>query len=183
MSLAVANRYARALVDVSADAKNNLDPAQVDETLAAFEEAFVSSVELSSVLSSPTVPPARKRAVVAKLGESIGLAPLVRNFLYVLIDHRRVALLGDIRRSFQRLLDERLGLVRADVTTALPLDEAQRARVAAELSRLTGKQVRSEYSIDPALLGGVSARIGSTIYDGSVRGRLGSLRRQLTAEV
>lgn len=182
MSLAAATRYAQALVDVALDSRHRLDPAQVVSAIETLEQAIRGSSDLRNVLDSPAVPSSRKRAVIARLGAAIGLPPLVRNFFYVVIDHRRTALLGDIRRSFQTLLDERLGVVRADVSSALPLDEAQRARVAAELGRVTGKQVRCEYSVDPALVGGVSARIGSTIYDGSVRGRLATLRRSLAAE-
>lgn len=182
MSLAVATRYARALVEIAVDPRNQLDPSKVVESLEAFEGAIRTSSDLHNVLESPAVPATRKRAVVAKLGAPLGMPPLVRNFFCVLINHRRVSLLGDIRRSFQTLLDERLGVVRAEVSSALPLDEAQRARVAAELTRLTGKQVRCEYTVDADLVGGVSARIGSTIYDGSVRGRLANLRRTLAAE-
>jgi F-type H+-transporting ATPase subunit delta len=183
MSLAVATRYAQALVDIALDPKYRLESAQVASALETFEQAIRSSKDLRNVLDSPAVPAVRKHAVIARLGADINLQPLVRNFFYVLIDHRRIALLGDIRRSFQTLLDERLGVVRADVSSALPLDEAQRARLVTELTRLTGKQVRCEYTVDPALVGGVSARIGSTIYDGSVRGRLATLSRTLAAEV
>lgn len=182
MSLAVATRYARALVEIAVDPKNHIDPAQVVDTLGAFEQAIHTHADLRNVLESPAVPGARKRAVLARLAAPLNLPTLIRNFFYVLIDHRRTALLGDIRRSFETLLDERMGVVRADVTSVQPLDEAQRARLADELTRLTGKQVRCEYSLDPNLVGGVSARIGSTIYDGSVRGRLASLRRTLAAE-
>jgi len=182
MSLAVAARYARALVDIAVDPKNQLDPAKVLECLEAFEGAVQSSEELRNILESPAVPAARKKAVVTRLGAPLGLPVLVRHFFYVLINHRRVLLLGDIRRSFQTLLDERLGVVRADVSSALPLDDEQRAGVVSELTRLTGKQVRCEYSVDSELVGGVSARIGSTIYDGSLRGRLAKLRRTLAAE-
>lgn len=182
MSLAVATRYARALVEIAVDPKNRLDPAKVLECLEAFESALHSSGDLRNILESPAVPAARKKVVITRLGAPLGLPEMVRHFFYVLINHRRVSLLGDIRRSFQTLLDERLGVVRADVSSALPLDDAQRERVSAELTRLTGKQVRCEYSVDAELVGGVSARIGSTIYDGSLRGRLAKLRRTLAAE-
>ncbi len=182
MSIAVASRYAHALVDIAVDPKSGLDPAGVVMNLQDFESAIQSSPDLRNVLESPAVPAARKRAVIARLSAPLQLPAVVRNFFYVLVDRRRVALLGDIRRSFQTLLDERLGVVRADVTSALPLDDAQRARLAQELTELTGKQVRCEYAVDPALVGGISARIGSTIYDGSVRGRLANLRRTLVAD-
>ncbi|MEO8662217.1 MAG: ATP synthase F1 subunit delta [Bryobacteraceae bacterium] len=182
MSLAVATRYAQALVAIAVDPKNQLDATLVVGNLKDFEAAIASSPDLHKVLESPAVANVRKRAVVAKLAVPLELQPLVVKFLYVVIDHRRVPLLGEIRRSFETLLDERLGVVRADVASALPLDDSQRVTLAAELTHLTGKQVRCEFSVDGDLVGGVSARIGSTIYDGSVRGRLAALRRQLAAE-
>ncbi len=181
MSIAVATRYAQALVDIAVDPKNQLDATLVVGNLKDFEAAIASSPDFQNVLESPAVPNARKRAVVAKLGAPLEIQPLVLKFLYVVIDRRRVSLLGEIRRSFETLLDGRLGVVRADVSSAMPLDESQRMALAAELTQLTGKQVRCEFSVDGDLVGGVSARIGSTIYDGSVRGRLAALRRQLAA--
>ena len=182
MALAVASRYARALVDIATAKDAGLDPRQVTEQLSAFDATLKSSAELRGVLLSPAVAPARKRAVVGRVGEALGLARLVRNFLYVVIDHRRIEILGEIRAAFEALLDERLGVVRADVVSASPLADAEQEAIAAQLSRLAGKRVRAEYSTDGGLIGGVTAKIGSTIYDGSVRGQLQALRRKMTAE-
>src|SRR5208337_810031 len=103
----------------------------------------------------------------------------IRNFTYVLIDHRRIAIIGEIREAFELHVDERLGFARAEVTSAAPLDHRVSANLEAELSRLTGKRMRLRFDVDPALLGGVVARIGSTVYDGSVRGGLRQLGRTL----
>jgi F-type H+-transporting ATPase subunit delta len=105
---------------------------------------------------------------------------LVRNFLYVVIDRRRTALFPEIRQAFRALLDERTGTIEAGVATARDLDEDERARVAGRLGRVTGKKVRCRFKVDQGLIGGMLARIGSTIYDGSVRGQLSALRRRLT---
>jgi F-type H+-transporting ATPase subunit delta len=177
MSLAVATRYARALADVATG--TGLSAELVLGQLKDFQAAVASSADLKNVLSSPAVSPARKRAVVTQLAAPMGLAEKVRNFLYVLIDHRRVGLLGMIAGAFETVMDERMGRVRADIASAQPLDEAQKAQLVAELARLSGRQVRPEYTIDAGLMGGATARIGSTIYDGSVRGRLDAMRRRL----
>jgi F-type H+-transporting ATPase subunit delta len=179
MSLAVATRYARALADVATGA--GLTPEAVLAQLKDFQAAVASSPDLKNVLSSPAVSPSRKRAVVTQLSEPMGLGEKVRNFLYVLIDHRRVGLLGTIAQAFEVVMDERLGRVRADIASALPLSDEQKAQLLAELARISGRQVRPEYAIDTSLVGGITARIGSTIYDGSVRGRLESMRRRLAS--
>ncbi|MBI4873328.1 MAG: ATP synthase F1 subunit delta [Acidobacteria bacterium] len=181
-SSAAASRYARALVDSVLARGAALAPRHVIGQLRSFEEALSTASELRHILLSPAVPPARKRAVVGRIGETLGLDRLVRNFLYVVIDHRRIGLLGEIRAAFEALLDERQGVVRAGIVSARDLAEPERQAIEAQLTRLSGKRVRPEYAIDGELIGGVTARIGSTMYDGSVRGRLESLRRKMTAE-
>jgi F-type H+-transporting ATPase subunit delta len=182
MSLAVASRYARALVDVATAQDAAVDPRQVAEQLNAFDATLRSSGDLRNILLSPAVAPARKRAVVGRLGETLGMARLVRNFLFVVIDHRRIEMLDEIRAAFETALDERMGVVRADVASAAPMTDAEEQAIAAQLARLSGKRVRPEFAVDGNLIGGVTARIGSTIYDGSVRGQLQALRRKMTAE-
>jgi F-type H+-transporting ATPase subunit delta len=179
MSLAVASRYARALADAVLGPKSDTPPAAAAAQLGRFQEAVQQSPELRNVLLSPAVSAARKRNVVEQMAPAFELSRLVRNFLYVLIDHRRVPLLGEIRKAFEVELDARLGILRAQVSSAQPLNDGQRAAVEAQLSQLTGKQVRAQFDVNPQLLGGVSARIGSTVYDGSARGQLEALRQRL----
>jgi F-type H+-transporting ATPase subunit delta len=179
MASAVATRYARALADVTSAA--GLDPQTVLAQLNDFDATVASSADLKNVLLSPAVAAVRKRAVVTQLGISMGLSEKVRNFLYVLIDHRRINLLGSLAQAFEAVMDERLGRVRADIASAQPLNDEQKAQLLAELTRLSGRTVRPEFSIDGSLMGGVTAQIGSTIYDGSVRGRLESMRRRLAS--
>ena len=110
------------------------------------------------------------------------LAPIARNFLFVLIDHRRIALLDAILHSFELIVDERLGFARAEVSAPRELTDTQRGAINAQLERLTGKRIRMRVAVDPELIGGVVARIGSTVYDGSVRGQLQTLGRRLSTE-
>jgi F-type H+-transporting ATPase subunit delta len=98
------------------------------------------------------------------------------------VDHRRIAALSDIIQSFEIVIDERLGFARAEIASASELSKEQQAALTARLERLTGKRVRPQFAVDASLIGGVTARIGSTVYDGSVRGQLESLERRLGAE-
>ena len=179
MLSAVATRYAGALVDVVSAPGSKLDPAAALKELHALNELIRDSPNLRSALLSPAVSPARKRAVVARLIEPMGIAQVVRNFLFVIIDHRRVGNFGSIVEAFDTLLDQRLGLVQARVASAQPLTESQQTALGAELSRLAGKKAKLRFSLDPALVAGVVARVGSLVYDGSLRGQLDRLRTKL----
>lgn len=107
----------------------------------------------------------------------------VRNFLFVVIDHRRITALKSIIEAFEGLIDERLGFLRADVASARAMTDAQQAAMQVQLSRLAGKDVKLRFSTDPGLVAGVVARVGSTVYDGSVRGQLERLRVRLGSAV
>ncbi len=181
ISQAIVNRYASALVDVVTGPKG-MEPAQASQQLRAFDGLLASSADLRNVLASPAVAPARKRAVVRDLADRLGAARMVRNFLLVLNDHRRLAALAQVIDSFEIQLDERLGFVRAELRTARDLDERQKAALEAGLSRFTGKKVRARFVVQADLIGGVVAHIGSTLYDGSIRGQLNSLARRMAAE-
>jgi F-type H+-transporting ATPase subunit delta len=110
-----------------------------------------------------------------------GIHPKVRNFVYVVIDHRRTHEFASIVEAFETLLDQRLGLVAAEIQSANALTDPQRSALEAQVSRLCGKKAKLKFSIDPALIAGVVARVGSTVYDGSVRGQLQRLRTRLGA--
>ena len=181
MPQAVSIRYARALADTVFNPHAGLDPKQALDELRTFSAMVQESAELRNVLLSPAVSNTKKRNVVGRFAESLPLARLIRNFLFVIIDRRRTDLLPDIADAFETTLDERRGILRADIKSAAPLSEQQQTALQQELSRLSGKQVRGEFSTDPALIGGVIARIGSTVYDGSVRSQLESMREQLVA--
>jgi F-type H+-transporting ATPase subunit delta len=179
MASAVANRYAHALVDIVMAPASPLKPEDALAQLRAVEGLFQESPELRTALLTPAIQTSRKRAVMADLLARIGGSPLIRNFVYVVIDHRRIGMIAEIREAFELQLDERLGFVRAEVSSAAPLTAPQSAGLESELSKLTGKRMRLRFDVDPELLGGVVARIGSTVYDGSVRGELRQLGRKL----
>ncbi len=181
MSLAVANRYANALVDAVLSSNSGVEPRAVASQLGALADLIRDSSDLRNVLYSPAIATEKKNDVMAKIAERIGMDRMVRNFVTIVVRNRRANLFGQMRVAFERILDERTGVLEAKVASASALSEASQQALEAELSRLTGKKVRATYSVNPDLLGGVTARIGSTVYDGSVRGQLESLRRKLTA--
>jgi len=177
---AVATRYASALADVVTAARSPLKPEQAAAELRAFETTLQGSPELRHALVTPAVPASRKRAVVGHIAGLLQLSPIARNLLFVLVDRRRMTSLAAIIESFERIVDERMGFARAEIVAAREMSAAQRAAVNAQLERLTGKHVRMRFAVDDGLIGGVVARIGSTVYDGSVRGELQSLKRRLS---
>lgn len=179
MPSALAMRYARALADVAMAPGSKGNAEGVIADLGTFERVLTESVDLKTALESPAVPPPRKRAVAGRLAKELQLSDTVRRFLFVLIDHRRTALLREVREAFESVMDERLGIVRADVMSARPLTEPQQQQILAGLARLTGKQTRAQFRVRDELIGGVMARIGSTVYDGSVRGQLEALKQRL----
>lgn len=181
MAHAIATRYAEALADTVLAPGASLDPRQIAGELRSVEAAIQSTPDLRNVLMSPAIPTARKRAVAARIIQSAGFSHIVRNFLFVMIDRRRTDLLGEVIEAFETAIDERLGFVRARVSSAAPLPEHQQAELQQVLSQVSGKQVRCDFSVDTALIGGVVARIGSTVYDGSVRTQLNSLRKRLVS--
>ena len=176
----VAIRYARAFADVVFDLK--LDPGQVRQQLLSVADLMAESSELATVWRSPSVPQPQKLKLLDAIAERARLETAVRNFIAVLIDHGRVQLLPAIVRQFELELDHRLGFIEADVISARDLSSAEKAGMEVEIGRLTGRKVRASYRIDPAILGGAMARVGSTIYDGSLRGQLRRIRQELSAE-
>lgn len=182
MLSALGSRYARALVEAVMQPGSGLKPADALTQLRSMEQLLAESPDLRAALLTPAIPTSRKRAVVGKLADSLDCARIIRNFFFVLLDHKRVAQLSEIREAFDLLIDEQMGFVRAEVTSAEPLDDRQSAELQAELTRVSGKQIRPHFAVDPALLGGVLARVGSTLYDGSIRGQLEGMRRQFTKE-
>ena len=179
---AVAARYANALADVVTANTSTLSAEQAVAELRVFESTLRESAELETALVTPAVPAARKRAVVGRIGDVLQLSRVIRNFLFVLIDHRRITSLPEIIALFEEVLDARLGYARAEVISAAELNDAERRTLNTRLEQLTGKRIRMRFAIDPALIGGAVARIGSTVYDGSVRGQLAMLERRLSAE-
>jgi F-type H+-transporting ATPase subunit delta len=176
---AVARRYASALADVALEQKS-ADRAKTD--LGAFVEAFFSSSDLRNALDSPAIGRDVKQRVLEEIAKRMNLEPAVRNFIYLVVDHHRAESLRDIQQAFQEELNARLGIAEAEVTSARALNVDEKQQLTAALERRTGKKIEARFSEDKALLGGAVVRVGSTVYDGSVREQLARMREQLEAE-
>jgi F-type H+-transporting ATPase subunit delta len=125
---------------------------------------------------------ASKHAVIESLVARIGASRTLRNYLFVIVDQRRAGMLPEIEQAFSAMLDARLGITQATVTSATNLSAEERAELGRTLAQITGRNVQAQYQTNPALIGGAVVRIGSTIYDGSVRAQLERLRAQLISE-
>ncbi|HXN27820.1 MAG TPA: ATP synthase F1 subunit delta [Candidatus Acidoferrales bacterium] len=176
---AVAERYAAALADVALERKSG---EAVRKDLGAFVDTFLASADLRSALESPAVDGAVKNKVISAVAAKMGLNDAVRNFICLIVDHRRTHLLHEILQVFGTELNKRLGIAEAEVTTARGLNEAEKKELLSVLQRCTGKKIEARFAEDANLLGGAVVRVGSTVYDGSVREQLNRLREQLEAE-
>jgi F-type H+-transporting ATPase subunit delta len=177
----VVGTYARAFADVAMAPKNHLDPARALEELHSIEALFKESDQLRRVLENPSIPGDRKRAVLDVITARLGTTREVRNFIAVLTDHRRLPLFSEILKQLQQELDDRQGFAEAQVSTARQLSDPEKQMLEAEITKMTGKKVRARYEQDASLLGGAVVQVGSTIYDGSVKGQLERIREQLVA--
>ena len=174
---AIASRYARALVDVVMAQK--IDPAAAVQQVNSIVGAVQESADLRKVWEAPDIPAALKRNLLDAIGKQVGLSRTVRNFFAVLIDHQRIAMVEQIARQFEIELDTELGFAEAQITSARQLNDGEKRELESRVAALTGKKVRARYAANPELLGGVMVQVGSTIYDGTVRGQLEKLRLQL----
>jgi F-type H+-transporting ATPase subunit delta len=177
---AVTNRYARALADVVMDRK--LIPGRVREQVNSIVQLVEANPNLRNVWDNPAVPSEQKRRLLDAIGKRIVLDKMVRNFIAVLIDNHRIGMIDVIARQFDSELDARLGIAEAKVTSSRDLTTDERLVLENQIKRVTGKSVRASYATDKQLIGGAVVRIGSTIYDGSVRGQLDRLKETLSAE-
>jgi len=175
----IAQHYADALAEV-AISENSAD--KVRRELRDFLALLGESAQLGVLLGSPAVSRANKHAVAQALVERMGASRTLRNFLFVVIDQRRMGLLPEIQQAFEAKLDELQGVARADVTSARDLSERERKQLMTVLERLSGRRVEANYELDPRLIAGAVVRVGSTIYDGSVRTQLERLRVRLESQ-
>lgn len=176
---AIASRYARAFADSIFERKQDAQAAsrQLREILALLQ----ASQPLREVWENPSVPAEQKRAVLDAIAHKAGMHQLVRNFLAVIIDHRRVVQLDEIAQQFDAEINRRLGMAEAEVTSARELSPGERSQMEMRIKAVTGKTIRASYKTDRNLLGGALIKVGSTIYDGSVRGQLQRLKEELIA--
>jgi F-type H+-transporting ATPase subunit delta len=175
----VARRYATALADV-VTARG--EAQEVKEELAAWSEMMQSNEQLLEVFRNPTIPYEQKRKVLSTLIARARVRPTTANFLQVLLQNQRLAELSEVNKRFAQILDERSGVVSAEVTTARPVAQASQAALHEKLAAMTGKSVRLSFTTDEELIGGIVTRIGSTIYDGSVRNQLQQVRERLAGK-
>ena len=172
-----ATRYARALLDVAVMEQANLD--QIERDLAQFVDLFTQYPTLAKVLLNPAVPVPRKSAAVSALLAHAAFSPILSKLIVLLAERDRLVLLPDMLAAYRdRLLDHQ-HVVRAVVTTAVAVDEQRTAAIQHGLAMLTGRTVRLSMQIDPSIIGGVVARIGSTVYDASVTRQLEKMRQTL----
>jgi len=172
-----ASRYARALLDVALHEK--ADAEQVESELSAFVDLIARDETLKKVMLNPAVPAPRKRAAIAEIARRASVTSVVRKLLILLAERDRLVLLPDLLAAYRdRLLDHQK-VLKAEVTTAFSLESARAQAIERRLAEVTGRTVRLTTTVDPALVGGVVARLGSTVYDGSVRTQLLKLRSKL----
>lgn len=174
----IARRYARALLELAREG-NVLDRVEAD--LAGFIE--LCEGDLGAVMATPVYTQAERRAVLDVVLPRLGVLPLSQNFLRLLLDKERIGAIVDIHREFRALADVEAGRVRATVTTAFPLEDTMTREVTAALSASTGEEVVVSTRVDPALLGGLVAQVGSRAYDASLRTRLEQIQLTLAAPV
>lgn len=174
---ASAARYARALLDVIINEK--ADPEQVEQELIAFATLLDQNPELQKALTNPAVPVSAKRGIVESLASRLKPSPPVGKLWLMLADRDRLTLVPDLVAIYgERLMDHRQ-IVRAEVTTAAPMSADRAAQVQKRLSDLTGRRVTMTTKVDPALIGGAVARVGSTVYDGSIATQLEKIKERL----
>lgn len=175
----VTGEYAGALADVAIASGH---PETLRQDVRLFAEVATASADLRNFLDSPAIARESKKDLLGKLAARMGASEQLRNFLYVLVDHRRTHMLQEIAREFETTLLERLGVAEAAVTSARELSPPQKQKLAGTLESMTGKKIEARYAVDPSLVGGLVVRVGSTIYDGSVRAQLNRLAARLTGE-
>jgi F-type H+-transporting ATPase subunit delta len=175
----VASTYARALADVVFD--THLDAARAIGGLRQIAAFLNESVELRRVWENPAVPADQKRKLLDAIVQRNGIDKPVRNLVAVLIDHRRLPFLARIVEQLRKELDARLGFTEAQVSSARELGDAEKRTLETQIEKTTRKKVRASYGLDPSLLGGAVVRIGSTIYDGSVKGQLERIKEAISS--
>jgi F-type H+-transporting ATPase subunit delta len=173
----VVNTYAHAFADVVMDAR--LDAARTLSETQQIASLVRDNKSLRDVWENPSIPAEQKRAVLDGIVQRLGISRPVRNFVAVLIDKGRIRLISEIVAQFAQELNQRLGFADAEVVSARELGANERTALEEDLARVTGKRIRARYQQDGSILGGAIARVGSTVYDGSVKGQLERIRRQL----
>ena len=170
-------RYASAFLDVVTAAK--LDTAALDRQFSDFVATWDGSAELREFFMNPAIPNVEKVEFLDKLNQKLMLQKELRNLLAVMINNDRIGQVSEVAQAWRRQLQEQSGIRQAEIVTARELSEKDRSALVAEIGKLAGARVEASFKLDPSILGGTVVRIGSTVYDGSVRGRLDRLKEEL----
>jgi F-type H+-transporting ATPase subunit delta len=176
LSGSVSRRYARALFQIGVDSGTF---EALGQELSDLAEVFAGSVELRQTLENPSFKPSEKRAILEKLLPRVAPSRTVQSFALLLLERGRIAALPSIARAYRELVDGHTGRVRATVVSAQPLAAGDLDRVRQALEKRTKKKVLLESQVDPSLIGGLVARVGDLVLDGSVRTQLATLRQKL----
>ena len=176
---AVALRYAHAFAAVVASQK--LDSVAAQQQLKDFSDTFEGSSELREVLMNPAISSEQKLKVLDAIAGKLGMMPQVRNFMAVIMENQRLAEVNEILAEYHAVADEQSGFAEAEITSARPLNDADKAELEVQVAKVAGGRVRATYREDPSLLGGAIVRIGSTVYDGSIRAQLQQLKQKLVS--
>jgi F-type H+-transporting ATPase subunit delta len=171
-------RYARAFADVVTQEK--LDTAALDRQLDDFLAAWDESAELRELFVNPAVAVPQKVAVLDKMNAKLKLQKELRNLLAVLIKNDRIGEVKDVAEAYRTEMQERQGVRSVEIVTARELGEKDRAGLVAGVGKLAGAKIQASFKLDSSILGGTVVRIGSTVYDGSVRGRLDRLKAAIS---
>ena len=173
-------RYATAFLEVVTAA--HLDTASIERQLTDFLSTWEGSHELRQFFENPAVPALQKVGFLDKLNAKLGMQKELRNLIAVLINNDRIGHVAEVAAAYRAILRQQLGIRPAEITTARELGAEDKSRLVAEVGRLAGAKIDASFKLDPTILGGTVVRIGSTVYDGSVRGRLERLKESLVAE-
>lgn len=176
-AIAIANRYARALADVILERR---EATEVSKELEYFERMMSDHSQLREVFASPVIQAERKRAVLDELLSRVAFRRTTANFLRLLLNNSRLHDLGQMLAALSRELDARMNIVSADITTAREIGQLEKDTLQVQLKAATGKDVRLRFLTDPEIIGGVVTRIGSLVYDGSIRNQLAQMKKELT---
>ncbi|HEY6377113.1 MAG TPA: ATP synthase F1 subunit delta [Edaphobacter sp.] len=175
----LALRYAHAFASVASS--NNLDTNVVHQQLNDFNDTLADSDALREVLANPAIPSDEKLKVIDAIAARVNMLPQVRNFLAVIMDNQRLSELTEIVAEYHAVVDEESGVAEAEITSARPLNDQDRAELESQVAKLAGGRVRTTYRQDATLLGGAVVRLGSTVYDGSIRAQLQQLKQKLVS--
>lgn len=176
----IAKRYARALFDIARE--ENAIEAIYGE-LKGFSSLLAGSADLTDFFANPVFDSADKAAVMGKIIKEVKVSVTTSNFLKLLVDKRRINAIGQIEECYRRYMDEVLNKVRVEVKTAFPLSNELSERIRKQMEGLTGKNVDMVINEDPSLLGGVVIGVGDTLYDGSIRAQLNSIRELIKEDM